>query len=312
MVSLSIRLWFPPGCFSVFSRMRSKGSRFTLGVWGLSVCSLDVAFVVATVHTRPQPFARSPYGRAYGKFCRRGAFCRFQTCGCFVSRGRRGTSWHSDVFCNVSTVILCGRRNTFARVSEDGLYFSWQAQHFGRVHRHFAWQAQHFRRIALAGLRQVATRCNFCGGRGILWDVLKTDRSLARTSILRKQNLEVPKKTHRKTSILKLHSVKSGGSLSRNARFGAPTCLVSSLWFSCGLAVSMGEAAKPLLFERCHAGCHVVLRGRRGALWHSNLFFAMSKVSKLAEFSRKVLVLLRPHVSSRVSGFPVASPCLWE
>ena len=33
----------------VFSRMRSKGSRFTLGVWGLRVCSLDVAFVVATV-----------------------------------------------------------------------------------------------------------------------------------------------------------------------------------------------------------------------------------------------------------------------
>ena len=41
----------------VFSRMRSKGSRFTLGVWGLRVCSLDVAFVVATVRNRPQPFA---------------------------------------------------------------------------------------------------------------------------------------------------------------------------------------------------------------------------------------------------------------
>ena len=40
-----------------FSRMRSKGSRFTLGVWGLRVCSLDVAFVVATVRNRPQPFA---------------------------------------------------------------------------------------------------------------------------------------------------------------------------------------------------------------------------------------------------------------
>ena len=39
------------------SRMRSKGSRFTLGVWGLRVCSLDVAFVVATVRNRPQPFA---------------------------------------------------------------------------------------------------------------------------------------------------------------------------------------------------------------------------------------------------------------
>ena len=36
------------------SRMRSKGSRFTLGVWGLRVCSLDVAFVVATVCNRPR------------------------------------------------------------------------------------------------------------------------------------------------------------------------------------------------------------------------------------------------------------------
>ena len=35
---------------------------------------------------------------------------------------------------------------------------------------------------------------------------------------------------------------------------------------SCGLAVSMGEAAKPLLFEGFQAGCHVVLRGRRGTL----------------------------------------------
>ena len=59
----------------MFSRMRSKGSRFTLGVWGLRVCSLDVASASAT---RSQPFARSPYGRAYGKFCRGGPFggCR--------------------------------------------------------------------------------------------------------------------------------------------------------------------------------------------------------------------------------------------
>ena len=32
--------------------MRSKGSRFTLGVWGLRVCSLDAAFTVATVRNR--------------------------------------------------------------------------------------------------------------------------------------------------------------------------------------------------------------------------------------------------------------------
>ena len=72
-------------------------------------------------------------------------------------------------------------------------------------------------------------------------------------------------------------------------------------------SASMGEAAKPLLFEGFQAGCHVVLRGRRGILSHSNLFDNVSKVSKLDE----MLVLLRPRVSSRVSGFPVASPCLW-
>ena len=29
------------------------------------------------------------------------------------------------------------RRNTFATFSVDALKFSWQAQHFGRAHRHF-------------------------------------------------------------------------------------------------------------------------------------------------------------------------------
>ena len=61
-------------------------------------------------------------------------------------------------------------------------------------------------------------------------------------------------------------TVKIGGSLARNAGFDVPTCLVSSPWFSCGVAVSMGEAAKRLFFEDFQAGCHVVLRGRRGTL----------------------------------------------
>ena len=75
------------------------------------------------------------------------------------------------MFRNVSKVVLCGRRNTFATFSEDALQFSWQAQHFGRAHRHFAWPAQHFRRVVLpvfANLRQVVTRCKFSGRRGIL------------------------------------------------------------------------------------------------------------------------------------------------
>jgi len=49
----------------------------------------------------------------------------------------------------VSKVVLRGRRNTLATFSEDALQFSWQAQHFGRVHRHFSEQAQHFRRVVL-------------------------------------------------------------------------------------------------------------------------------------------------------------------
>ena len=63
-----------------------------------------------------------------------------------------------------------------------------------------------------------------------------------------------------------LPTVKTGGSLARNAGFSASTCLVSSRWFSCSVAVSMGEAGKHLLFECVQAGFHVVLRGRRGTL----------------------------------------------
>ena len=105
--------------------------------------------------------------------------------------------------------------------------------------------------------------------------------------------------------------MKIAGSFAQNASFSVSTCSFASLWFSCGVAVSMGEAAKPLLFECFHAGCHVVLRGRRGTLWHSNLFENVSKMSKLEELSHEMLVFLHPRVSSRVSGFPVASPCLW-
>ena len=36
----------------------------------------------------------------------------------------------------------------------------------------------------------------------------------------------------------------------------APARLVSRLWFSSGLAVSMGEVAKPILFEGVKAGCN--------------------------------------------------------
>ena len=93
----------------------------------------------------------------------------------------------------------------------------------------------------------MVTRCKFRGRRGILCDVLKIDGSLARNIDFEVANFQVLRKTRRKTSILKLQSVKIGGSLARNARFGASTCLVSRHWFYGGFAVSMGEAAKLVL-----------------------------------------------------------------
>ena len=93
----------------------------------------------------------------------------------------------------------------------------------------------------------MATRCKFRGRCGILCDVLKIDGSLARNidfEVVNFHVLRILRKTRRKTSILKLQSVKIVGSLARNARFGASTCLVSRHWFYAGFAVSMGEAAK--------------------------------------------------------------------
>ena len=124
----------------VFSRMRSKGSRFTLGVWGLRVCSLDVAFVVATVRNRScedrmaVPMGSSAEVVIFGGFrcvvasfrvagvalrdiqtcsatCRK-SFCvagaillwRFQKMCCSF-RGRRSTL-------DASIVIFRGRRST--------------------------------------------------------------------------------------------------------------------------------------------------------------------------------------------------------
>ena len=93
---------------------------------------------------------------------------------------------------------------------------------------------------------------------------MKIDGSLARNIDFEVANFEVHEKTRRKTSILKLQSMKIGGSLARNARLEAPTCLVSILWFSCGVDVPMGGAAKPLMVEGFKSGSYVVLRGRHG------------------------------------------------
>ena len=102
-----------------FSRMRSKGSRFTLGVWGWGCVRSTLrsrSQPFATVRNRPQPFATV---RAIPVW------------PCLWEVLQR---WS---FLEVSDVLL--------------LRFAWQAWHFvtfrrvlQRVENRFAWQAQYF------------------------------------------------------------------------------------------------------------------------------------------------------------------------
>ena len=206
----------------------------------------------ATFRNHPQPFATVRaillYGRAYDKFCRRGAFWRFQTSRCFLSRGGHGTSWHSDVFCNVSKAVLCGKSailfcDVFTRcvaVFVAGAAL-WACLSSFCVVGATLWTCRVacFLEIALAGLHQVVTRRRFRGRRGIFWDVLKIDGSLA-------QNIDF-----------------------EIVKFRVREKILGKRWFWC------------------------------------------YKVSILEEVLHEMLVLVLPRVSSGVSGFPVASLCLW-
>ena len=156
--------------------MRSKGSRFTLGVWGLRVCSLDVAFVVAAVRNRScedrmaVPMGSSAevvifggfrrivasfrvagvalrdiqtcFATCWKSFCVAGAILlrRFQKMCCSF-RGRRSTL-------GVSIVIFRGRRSTLD-VSRCVFF----ANRIGRAASsgdkvQIPWQAWHFVRCA--------------------------------------------------------------------------------------------------------------------------------------------------------------------
>ena len=177
------------------------------------------------------------------------------------------------MLCNATKIVLCGRHNTFATFSEDALQFSWQAQHVGRLSSLcVAGTALSTRPVACFFANRIGRAASSGDRVQIPWqalhfgEVLKINRSLVRNIDFEIATFEVPKKTRRKKSILKLQSVKISGSFARNAQFSARMCLVSSLSFSYGLAVSMGEVTKRLLFEDFQAGYYVVLRGSRGTL----------------------------------------------
>ena len=107
---------------------------------------------------------------------------------------------------------------------------------------------------------------------------MKSDGSLARNIDFEVANFEVHEKTRRKTSILKLQNMKIGGSLARNARFEAPTCRVSILWFSSAVAVCVcGGSCKTFPFRRfpSRLSCRFAWQA-----WH---FLTFSRVCKRVE-----------------------------
>ena len=93
---------------------------------------------------------------------------------------------------------------------------------------------------------------------------MKIDGSLARNIDFDVANFALHEKTRRKTSIFQVQSVKSGGSLVRNARFELSTCLVLMLWLCGGVPVPIGKAAKLVFFVRFKGCGNRVLRGRQG------------------------------------------------
>ena len=145
--------------------MRSKGSRFTLGVWGLWARSLDVAFASATVRNRPQPSAtvrnRScevPMAVPMGSAAKAVNFGGFKRC---VTSFRVAGVALCDIptfFITCRKLFLCDRRNTFGSFSEDDSAL-W------RLPCHFAWQAQH-----LVQIRRVWN--TILRGRRSIWDTL--------------------------------------------------------------------------------------------------------------------------------------------
>ena len=214
-----------------FFWMRRKDSRFTLwglGVWGCVRSTLSNRSP-ATGRNRSQPSAsvrvRSLW-RVVQKWpllevsriaSRSFILCR-RCCTSCVMTFRRVSSRAESHF-----VSQC---STFATFSEDALHVSWQARHFGDLHRHFAWQMQHFRAIALHVVSNRIVRPAWNGDnvqipwQVWLWDVM---------------------------TVLRL--------------------LHASPVFFCRCRV-MGQAAKPLLFEGFHAGCHVSV----GQAWHFLIF----------------------------------------
>jgi hypothetical protein len=168
------------------------------------------------------------------------------------------------MFHYVWKVVLRVRHNAFASLSEYELPFLWPAQRFGDLPCHFAWQVRRFRRVVLcvvlrdAGLRQAVTTCIFRGWRGFLSRAMKIDGGLERNIDFEVANFEVHEN-------------------------------------ACGVALSMGEAAKPFICEMsfCVAGvalCDIPKYGRRSTLDKSCCGFLVDRIVRAASSGDNVQI----------------------
>ena len=143
----------------VLSQMRSKGSVFTLEVWGWGCVRQTLRNrsqplkLSATVHSRSQPFAtvraRSAVPLASYKMV---TFGNFQYCvASFRVAGVASHMFHNGP--NVSKVVLCDRRNTVASFSKDELHFLDSAT---------LWRTASFFCVAGAALQTCRVAVFFC------------------------------------------------------------------------------------------------------------------------------------------------------
>ena len=272
--------------------MRSTGSRFTPGIWGFRVCSLNVAFASAAVRNRSREVAMAV------------PMANFAKVVISLSFKRRVASFRVAcvALCDIPTCFLTCRKSKaqYLRVVFKrwvaflvaGAALWWPPWSFCVADAALqTCRVACFLQIAMSRLRQAVPTCKFRGRRGILWGVMQIDGSLTRHRFWGSKFWS-SKKKKRKTLILKLQSVKNSGSLARNAGSEFPICLVFMLWCSCGVAVSMGEAAKPLIFEQvlmpfCVAG--VALCDILTCLQKCRMSFCVQKMSRISPGRRSTL-----------------------
>ena len=266
--------------------MRSKGSRFTLGVWGLRACSPRRC---VCGRSRPQPSAAVRTNSVWPclwEVLQRWSFLEVSNVSLFRFAWQ---AWHFVTF-----------RRVLQRVENR---FAWQAQYFCDVFRRFrgrrgnlwdvlkidgslAWnidfEVADSEAAKCQNWRKSRTKCSFwCSHASrleslvFLWlrRVYGKPQNLSFSKVFTSR-LSCRLRGRRGTSwhsnlfdnvskLSKLEEVSHEMLVFLHPRVSSRVA-----GFSVASPCLWGKLQKPLFFEGFQAGCHVVLCGRRGTSWH--------------------------------------------